>query len=84
MRTKAVIRLRFTSKKQLSTLFSALTPEVNTQISNRAKATLTKEGNILILKVEAKDATALRATLNAYLRWIDSTIKVLEVVEHIS
>jgi tRNA threonylcarbamoyladenosine modification (KEOPS) complex Pcc1 subunit len=31
--------------------------------------------------VEAKDTVALRAALNAYLRWIGSAIKVLQVVE---
>jgi tRNA threonylcarbamoyladenosine modification (KEOPS) complex Pcc1 subunit len=33
------------------------------------------------LKVEAKDTVALRATLNAFLRWINSVANVLEVLE---
>jgi tRNA threonylcarbamoyladenosine modification (KEOPS) complex Pcc1 subunit len=45
---------------------------------------LEREGDFLVLKVEAKDTVALRAALNAYLRWIGSTVKVLEVVEHAS
>jgi tRNA threonylcarbamoyladenosine modification (KEOPS) complex Pcc1 subunit len=42
---------------------------------------LEKDDNFLVLKVEARDTVALRAALNAYLRWINSTLNVLEVLE---
>jgi len=82
MKAKATVRLRFSSEKHLTTLFNALTPEANAPVTGRAKAILDKEGKFLVLKVEAKDTIALRATLNAYLRWIGSTVNVLEVIEH--
>jgi tRNA threonylcarbamoyladenosine modification (KEOPS) complex Pcc1 subunit len=84
MKAKASVRLRFSSEKQLTTLLDALAPEANRPVTTRAKAVLEREGNFLVLKVEAKDTVALRATLNAYLRWIGSAVKVLEVVEHAS
>jgi tRNA threonylcarbamoyladenosine modification (KEOPS) complex Pcc1 subunit len=84
MKAKASVRLRFSSEKQLTTLLDALAPEANRPVTTRAKAVLEREGSFLVLKVEAKDTVALRATLNAYLRWIGSTVKVLEVVEHAS
>jgi tRNA threonylcarbamoyladenosine modification (KEOPS) complex Pcc1 subunit len=84
MKAKASVRLRFSSEKQLTTLLDALAPESNRPVTMRAKAVLEREGNFLVLKVEAKDTVALRAALNAYLRWIGSTVKVLEVVEHAS
>jgi tRNA threonylcarbamoyladenosine modification (KEOPS) complex Pcc1 subunit len=84
MKAKASVRLRFSSEKQLTTLLDALAPEANRPVTTRAKAVLEREGNFLVLKVEAKDTVALRAALNAYLRWIGSTVKVLEVVEHAS
>ena len=37
---------------------------------------------IMDLTVEAEDTVALRATLNAYLHWIQSTLSVIEVLEH--
>jgi tRNA threonylcarbamoyladenosine modification (KEOPS) complex Pcc1 subunit len=79
---KATIHLKFPSEKQLSTLLSALTPEANSQITRRANVKLEKNGLSLILTVEAEDTVALRATLNAYLGWINSTINVIDVVEH--
>jgi KEOPS complex subunit Pcc1 len=79
---KATVRLEFSSQKQLSALLYALMPEANAQVTRRAKIKLEKNGLTLILTVEAKDTVALRATLNAYLRWINSTINVIDVVEH--
>jgi tRNA threonylcarbamoyladenosine modification (KEOPS) complex Pcc1 subunit len=84
MKAKAAIRLRLVSEKHLTTLLYALAPEANRPVTTRAKAVLEREGDFLVLKVEAKDTVALRAALNAYLRWIGSAVKVLEVVEHAS
>ncbi len=78
---KANVRLKFTSQKQLSTILSALTPEANAPPTKRAKIKLEKDGLFLVLTVEAEDTVALRASLNAYLRWINSTINVMHVVE---
>ena len=82
MKARATVRLQFSSEKHLTTLLEALAPEANAPVTRRAKAILEKEGTFLLLKVEAADTVALRATLNAYLRWIGSTVKVLEVIEH--
>ncbi len=81
MKAKATVRMQFSSEKQLTALLNALAPEANAPINRRAKAILEKEGTFLVLKVEADDTVALRATLNAYLRWIGSTGNVLDVVE---
>jgi tRNA threonylcarbamoyladenosine modification (KEOPS) complex Pcc1 subunit len=81
MKSKATVRLRLSSEKHLTTLLDALAPEANKPVTTRAKAVLKSEGSFLVLKVEAKDTVALRAALNAYLRWIGSAVKVLEVIE---
>ena len=84
MKAKASVHLRFSSEKQLTTLLKALAPETNRPVTTRARTVLEREENFLVLKVEAKDTVALRAALNAYLRWIGSAVKVLEIVEHAS
>jgi tRNA threonylcarbamoyladenosine modification (KEOPS) complex Pcc1 subunit len=78
---KAFVCLKFDSQKQLSTLLEALTPETKAKVTKRANVLLESEGLFLVLTVEANDTVALRATLNAYLRWINSMINVLQVVE---
>lgn len=73
----------FKSEKQLIALVSALTPEIERQIAARSKVTMMTDSQLLVLNVEAEDTVALRATLNAYLRWINSALNVLETVEKV-
>jgi tRNA threonylcarbamoyladenosine modification (KEOPS) complex Pcc1 subunit len=77
----ASIRLKFDSEKQLDTLLAALTPEAEAPPTHRSTVKLKKEGTCLTLAVTAEDTVALRATLNAYLHWIQSTLNVIGVVE---
>jgi tRNA threonylcarbamoyladenosine modification (KEOPS) complex Pcc1 subunit len=84
MKAKATVRLRLSSEKQLTTILNALAPEANRPVNIRAEATMERDGDFAVLTVEAKDTVALRAALNAYLRWIGSTVKVLETVENAS
>lgn len=81
MKAKAVARLKFPSEKQLDIVFKALEPEVKRPATMRSRTTLKKDGALLVLNVEARDTVALRAALNAYLRWINSILSVLEVLE---
>ena len=80
---KAFVRLNFASQKQLSTLLEALMPETKAQFTRRASVKLEEEGLFLVLTVEANDTVALRATLNAYIRWINSMVNVMQVVEDV-
>jgi len=81
MKEKAIVRLKFPSEKHLEIVFKALEPEVKKPTTMRSRTSLEKDGTFLVLKVEARDTVALRAALNAYLRWINSTMNVLEVLE---
>jgi tRNA threonylcarbamoyladenosine modification (KEOPS) complex Pcc1 subunit len=79
-RAQATLRLKFSDQKQLATLLAALTPEVAVSQTHRAHVTLGAEDCFLVLSVDAQDTVALRATLNAYLHWINSTLDVIDVV----
>jgi tRNA threonylcarbamoyladenosine modification (KEOPS) complex Pcc1 subunit len=78
---KATMHLKFDSEKQLTTLLKALMPETNASTTHRAKVKLERDGLFFLLTVEAEDTVALRSTLNAYLRWINSTVNVIDLVE---
>ncbi|MGD0451503.1 MAG: KEOPS complex subunit Pcc1 [Candidatus Bathyarchaeia archaeon] len=82
IRAKATVLLKFNSKKQLTALLDALMPEACAPVTRRANVKLEKDGLFLLLTVEADDTVALRSTLNAYLRWINSAVNVIDVVEH--
>jgi tRNA threonylcarbamoyladenosine modification (KEOPS) complex Pcc1 subunit len=83
IKAKAAVRLKFSGERQLCCLLDALKPEVNAPVTRRANVSLEKHGSFLVLSVEADDTVALRATLNAYLRWINSTVDVITTLENL-
>ena len=84
MRARCKCKISFPDKRYLEIVFKALKPEVDKPTTMRSQADLKKEGKFLTLKVEARDTVALRAALNAYLRWMNSTANVLEVLENVA
>jgi tRNA threonylcarbamoyladenosine modification (KEOPS) complex Pcc1 subunit len=81
VKTSATVRLKFSSKQKLQTVLDSLKPEIKSPATNRARTRLKQEDGSLVLNVEADDTVALRASLNAYLRWINSILNVLEGLE---
>lgn len=80
MMANAVIRLKMPSKESMQIVYQALVPEAMKPATNRSRVQLKIEGEHLVLTVEAKDTVALRAALNAYLRWVSSLCDVLLVL----
>lgn len=78
MKAKATLRMRFSSKEKKQIIADSLGPEVSNSSSHRSKVSLHDENGLLVLEIEASDTTALRASLNSYLRWINSILDVLE------
>ena len=70
MKAQAVVRLKFSSKKQLKVVLHALKPETETSSTHRSKVYMTTEAQTLSLDFRAKDTSALRASINSYLRLI--------------
>ena len=70
MKAQAVIRLNFSSEKQLQTVLQALKPETDTSSTRRSEVHMTAECQSLVLDFRAKDTSALRAGVNSYLRLI--------------
>lgn len=81
VKATAVVRLKFPSERHLGIVFRALEPEAKKLTTMRSRVSLERDSAFLVLKVEARDTVALRAALNAYLRWINSMTNVLEVLK---
>jgi len=84
MKAQAVIRLNFSSEKQLKVVLEALKPETRTPATHRSKVQIMSEGNSLTLSFEATDTSALRAAINSYLRWIHLAKTVVKSVNEFS
>ncbi|MEA2089820.1 MAG: KEOPS complex subunit Pcc1 [Thermoproteota archaeon] len=84
MKAHVTVTLSFPSKKRLNTVLQALKPETKSSPTLRSRVELQGKGKSLTLRFEAKDTTALRASVNSYLRWISSTEAILETVNTLS
>ena len=65
-------RIEFPNDEAAQTIKKAVEPEINDERSNRYRVEVRRWKNRLIIKVVAKDITALRAAVNAYLRYINA------------
>ena len=83
MKTKATVRFRIPSSKHLETIFEALEPETNTPPTERSQTILRRENKSLIFTFKTSDTVALRATMNAYLRWIKSIFDALKTLDNL-
>jgi len=81
MKAQAVIRLNFSSEKQLKVVLQALRPETETSSTPRSKVHMTTEQQRLILEFKAKDTSALRAAMNSYLRLIGVAMNLQKLTE---
>jgi len=84
MKRRAVIQLSFRSEKHLKTVLNALKPETMRPPSSRSRTTVEEKDGNLVICFEAKDTSALRAAINAYLRWVSLAQSMLESVDNLS
>lgn len=82
MKAEAEIGIEFPLKKMGHIVAESLQPELDNPSSDRSKVELIiKDGGEVALHITATDTSALRATLNSYLRWIGAITKTLNVLE---
>jgi tRNA threonylcarbamoyladenosine modification (KEOPS) complex Pcc1 subunit len=81
VKATATLRLSFESSEQSQIVFASVKPETQTPSTRRARITLRKQGKFILLKAEARDTIALRASLNAYLRWINAVLNVIQALK---
>jgi tRNA threonylcarbamoyladenosine modification (KEOPS) complex Pcc1 subunit len=61
-------------------VLAALAPEAGREVP-RADATVSAEGDKIVIDVRAEDAAALRAALNSYLRWASLALETSRLAE---
>ena len=76
----AIIKIEL-NDKLLGVIETALVPEAETPSSDRSKTEIMIEENYLVIVTRASDTTALRASLNSYLRWVDGIQNIVEIIE---
>jgi tRNA threonylcarbamoyladenosine modification (KEOPS) complex Pcc1 subunit len=82
MKIIANVFLLFKSHNHLDIAFKALKPEIESTSLVRSKVNMDIKDNYLILKIEATDIVALRATINTYLRWLLAIDEIYNLLEN--
>jgi len=72
---RAVIELKHPNAK---IIYRSLLPESRRTLP-RTKVILRYDEGKLIMEIFAEDISALRASLNSYLRWINTSLEIMEV-----
>ena len=61
-----------------SVLLETLAPELGREVP-RTSASASVQGGRLVLSIEARDLSALRAAMNSYLRWVKIVNDVVRI-----
>ena len=80
-RASAVIRLTLPSEREADMILRALRPETESSATHRSKVQVTSEGRNLELFFESTDTTALRASVNSYLSWLQLLTGIYKTLE---
>ena len=70
MERRVEIKIELPSVKQVGIFLESLVPETKKVATSRAKVFIEGRGKNLLIRIEAKDTSAVRATINSYLRWV--------------
>ena len=76
----AVVKIEL-NNRLLGVIKTALGPESETPSSDRSETCVKIENNYLVIETRASDTTALRASLNSYLRWVDGIQNIVNNID---
>ncbi len=82
MSATAKLSIQLNSRRLADSIAKSLSPEINHPAGSKSRVHVHVEKRKLELTFLAKDATALRATMNSYLRMIGACLKVTEAIEN--
>ncbi|WP_297092196.1 KEOPS complex subunit Pcc1 [Thermococcus sp.] len=76
---EGVIEISFFDEETARIVYESVLYEHESVPYRRSRIEFLREGNRIIIRFLAKDNSALRGTLNSYLRWIKVAMDSLEV-----
>ncbi|MBN2126807.1 MAG: CTAG/PCC1 family protein [Candidatus Diapherotrites archaeon] len=74
------LKLFFPDSEKALIAFNSIKPELNDFHQKRSKAEIKINKNMFLLEINALDKTALKASVNAYLKQLNLIEELLEVI----
>ena len=82
MPASAKLSISLNSRRLATAIAKSLGPELDHPAGSKSRVRVRVDQRNLELTFLARDATALRATMNSYLRMIGACLKVTEAIEN--
>ncbi len=76
-RAEAIVTIEFTDRNEAKVIFNSLRPESKHPASHRSRIRIARDGRLLRFKFLSTDTTALRASMNSFLRFALACKKVV-------
>lgn len=77
---KSNIEIEFDDFNQASIVHDSILLEFESSPDYRSTMNIIQEGNVLILSIDAEDATSFRASLNSAIKWMKLSVEINELV----
>jgi len=77
--THTELVLEFENPDDVDVVLGSIEPEIGGHPSDRTSVNIKKDGNNLLINIDAKDSASFRASLNSYLRWVRLSSEILEL-----
>lgn len=75
----SVLKIHLGNPDLAEKLYKAILPEVSTTKSKVSKVSIYLEGGTLHMEIEAATVAGVRALLNSYIRWITTSLEVVNL-----
>ena len=74
-----MVNIKLEDKNTCELLYDALVLESTYNPNERAQANLEKDGDTLILKIDANDSISARASINSFMKWINLSLQIISL-----
>ena len=81
--THTELVFEFEDPEDVDVVMGSIKPELGAHPSDRTSVNIKKDGNNLMINIDANDSASFRASLNSYLRWIRLSSEILELKKHL-
>ncbi|WP_048146522.1 KEOPS complex subunit Pcc1 [Pyrococcus abyssi] len=78
-RVQGKIVIEFPSEDIAEVVYTSVLYEHVSVPYRRSRVNFRREGRRIVLEIEANDSSAMRGTVNSYLRWIKVALDVLNI-----
>ena len=75
------LRVKFEKIEDAKIVYNSILPELNFSPNERSQVKLSISENYLILDINSADFVILRAIINSYLRWFNTSENIIRIIK---